>query len=72
MDGTDTDTDTTDAVGVGVVMVLRAGIMIDLFVTFFVLVLSCRLCLLMEFLCPMCNADDFRNKEETGIFTNIS
>lgn len=45
MDGTDTDTD-TDAVGVGVVMVLRAGIMIDLFVTFFVLVLSCRLCLL--------------------------
>ena len=73
--GTDTDTDTTDAVGVGVVMVLRAGIMIMicyLFVTFFVLVLSCRLCLLMEFLCPMCNADDFRNKEETGIFTNIS
>ena len=41
----------TDAAGdgVGVVMVLRAGIMIMicyLFVTFFVLVLSCRLCLL--------------------------
>ena len=50
MSGTNTD---AAGDGVGVVMVLRAGIMIMicyLFVTFFVLVLSCRLCLLMEIL----------------------